>query len=118
MVVSKVGHMWLGSGAPSRTVPGAVFHFALLALGLAGLILLAVRRRWEAIPIALLIVGISAVGGLLLAGTRRNIPLMPLVIALAGVSVAAGTAYARERSAQRREQTVSPPAPDRAGARG
>ena len=61
----------------------------MLALGLAGLALLALRRRWEALPLGLLIGGISVLGGLLLAGTRRNVPVMPVLLALAGVTVLA-----------------------------
>jgi ABC-type Fe3+-siderophore transport system permease subunit len=57
-------------------------------LALAGTVLLAVRRRWEVVPIAALVLGITVLGGLLLAGTRRNVALMPLVMALAGVAVA------------------------------
>ena len=93
MALSKIGHMWQGSGNPSRTPAGGAFHFAVLALGLAGLVLLALRRRWEAIPVALLLAGVSLMGGLLLAGTRRNVPLMPLLLALAGVSAVAAVAW-------------------------
>jgi hypothetical protein len=89
MMVGKIGHMWHGAGDPSYTVAGSAFHYLVLALGLLGLALLAVRRRWEVLPIALLLAGISLIGGLLLAGVRRNLPVMPLVLALAGVSVAA-----------------------------
>jgi hypothetical protein len=92
MVAGKIRHMWHGAGDPSYTVAGSAYHYAVLALGLLGLALLALRRRWEAIPIALLLAGISAIGGLLLAGVRRNLPVMPLVLALAGVAlVAAGS---------------------------
>jgi 4-amino-4-deoxy-L-arabinose transferase-like glycosyltransferase len=89
MMVGKIGHMWHGAGDPSYTVAGSAFHYVVLALGLAGLALLALRRRWEVLPIALLLAGISLIGGLLLAGVRRNLPVMPIVLALAGVSVAA-----------------------------
>ena len=64
-------------------------HYLVLVAGFAGLVLLIVRRRWEVLPILVLLVGISLIGGLLLAGTRRNLPVMPLVIALAGVSLVA-----------------------------
>ena len=37
--------------------------------------------------IALLVLGITAIGAVLLASTRRNLILMPIVIALAGVAV-------------------------------
>jgi 4-amino-4-deoxy-L-arabinose transferase-like glycosyltransferase len=88
MILGKVAHMWHGAGDPSETFAGSTLHYAILVLGLIGFALLVLRRRWETIPIALLIVGISAIGGLLLAGNRRNLPVMPLVLALAGVAIA------------------------------
>jgi 4-amino-4-deoxy-L-arabinose transferase-like glycosyltransferase len=87
MVAGKMWHMWHGSGAAGRSTYGTIFQSTVLALGLAGLVLLAVRRRWEFFLIAALLVGITVVGGLLLAGTRRNVTLMPLVMALAGITV-------------------------------
>ena len=80
-------HMWHGSGAAGRSTYGTIYQFTVLALGLAGLVLLAVRRRWEFFLLAALLVGVTVVGGLLLAGTRRNVTLMPLVMALAGMTV-------------------------------
>jgi hypothetical protein len=100
MMAGKVAHMWRGAGAPG--LPGAVLHYVVLALGLAGLVLLARRRRWEVLPIVALVVGISVIGALLLAGTRRNMPVMPLVIALAGVSAVASAEWARDRRSARR----------------
>jgi 4-amino-4-deoxy-L-arabinose transferase-like glycosyltransferase len=88
MIVKKMWHMWEGSGAAGRSTLGHVYQYAVLALALAGAVLLALRRRWEVVPIALLVLGITVLGGLLLAGTRRNVALMPLVMALAGVAVA------------------------------
>jgi 4-amino-4-deoxy-L-arabinose transferase-like glycosyltransferase len=93
MMAGKIAHMWHGAGDPSYTVAGSAYHYIVLALGLCGLALLALRRRWEVIPIALLLAGISFIGGLLLAGVRRNLPVMPLVLALAGVSVAAAAMW-------------------------
>jgi 4-amino-4-deoxy-L-arabinose transferase-like glycosyltransferase len=103
MLQGKIRHMWRGSGDPSDSLAGGAFHYLVLALGLVGLLLLALRRRWEALPLALLIVGISVLGGLLLAGTRRNVPVMPLLLALAGVTVLAAV------------RRVRAGAPDRAG---
>ena len=74
----------------------------MLVAGFAGLVLLIVRRRWEVLPILVLLVGISLIGGLLLAGTRRNLPVMPLVMALAGVSLIAAFDWARVRAARKR----------------
>jgi 4-amino-4-deoxy-L-arabinose transferase-like glycosyltransferase len=101
MVGGKMWHMWHGSGAAGRSAYGTVFQFTVLALGVAGAVLLAVRRRWEVILIGLLLLGITVVGGLLLAGTRRNVTLMPLVMALAGVTVATAVQWARTRLASR-----------------
>jgi 4-amino-4-deoxy-L-arabinose transferase-like glycosyltransferase len=108
MIAGKIAHMWHGSGSPSYTPAGGAVHYLVLAAGLAGLALLLVRRRWEVLPILVLLVGISLIGGLLLAGTRRNLPVMPLVIALAGVSLTAAVDWARERTPRRR---VSEPEP-------
>ena len=52
MVAGKMWHMWHGSGAAGRSTYGTIFQFTVLALGLAGLVLLAVRRRWEFFLIA------------------------------------------------------------------
>ena len=101
MVGGKMWHMWHGSGAAGRSTYGTIFQFTVLALGLVGLALLAVRRRYEALLIAGLLLGITVIGGLLLAGTRRNVTLMPLVMALAGVTVAWAVQWARGRLASR-----------------
>jgi 4-amino-4-deoxy-L-arabinose transferase-like glycosyltransferase len=101
MVAGKMWHMWHGSGAAGRSTYGTVFQFTVLALGLIGLVLLAVRRRWEVLLLAALLVGVTVVGGLLLAGTRRNVALMPLVMALAGVAVAMGVQRLWPRVASR-----------------
>jgi 4-amino-4-deoxy-L-arabinose transferase-like glycosyltransferase len=92
MVAGKMWHMWMASGAWGRTTGGTVYHYIVLALGLAGLVLLALRRRWEVVVLFLLLAGITVLGGLLLAGTRRNLALMPLVMSLAGVAVALAAA--------------------------
>ena len=52
------------------------FHYAMLALAVVGLAVLAWRRRWEALVLATLIGGITVLGGLLLAVPRRNVLLM------------------------------------------
>jgi 4-amino-4-deoxy-L-arabinose transferase-like glycosyltransferase len=87
MVAGKMWHMWHGSGAAGRSTFGTIYQFTVLVLGLIGLVLLGVRRRWEVLLLAALLVGVTVVGGLLLAGTRRNVTLMPLVMSLAGVTV-------------------------------
>lgn len=69
--------------------PGWIaFHYAVLALALAGLAVLLWRRRWEALAIGVLIAGITLLGGLHLAVPRRILPLMPLVLTLAAAGAA------------------------------
>jgi 4-amino-4-deoxy-L-arabinose transferase-like glycosyltransferase len=102
MVATKMWNVWRrGSGPTMRASGWVVFHYALLALALVGLAVLALRRRWEALLLAVLIGGITVLGGVLLAVPRRNVPLIPLVCVLA-----AGGAYwlvvsARGRLAER-----------------
>jgi hypothetical protein len=84
MVATKMWNVWRrGSGPTMRASGWIVFHYCVLALALVGLAVLAWRRRWEALLLALLIGGITLLGGLLLAVPRRNVPLMPLVLTLA-----------------------------------
>lgn len=108
MIAGKVAHMWHGSGSPSYTPAGGAVHYLVLVAGFAGLLLLLARRRWEVLPILVLLVGISLIGGLLLAGTRRNLPVMPLVIAMAGVSLVAAADWMRAGPARRRVTEPEP----------
>ena len=80
--------MWrAGSGPGMDGAWQEVIHVGLCLAGLGGLVLLALRRRREALVIALLVLGITAIGAVLLASARRNLILMPIVIALAGMAV-------------------------------
>jgi hypothetical protein len=84
MVASKMWNVWRrGSGPTMRAGGWVAFHYALLAFAILGLAVLALRRRFEALLLGLLIGGITVLGGLLLAVPRRNVPLIPLVCALA-----------------------------------
>jgi 4-amino-4-deoxy-L-arabinose transferase-like glycosyltransferase len=88
MVATKMWNVWRrGSGPTMRAGGWIAFHYAMLALAVTGLVVLAWRRRWEALVLGILILGITVLGGLLLAVPRRNVPLMPLVLALAATGV-------------------------------
>ena len=65
---------------------GAQKVLALFAL--AGLLVLAVRRRWESIPVALVLLGVTFNAAFLIASPRRMIVLLPLVGALGGTALA------------------------------
>jgi 4-amino-4-deoxy-L-arabinose transferase-like glycosyltransferase len=103
MVASKMWNVWRrGSGPTMRASGWVAFHYALLALAVVGLVVLAIRRRWEALVLGLLILGITVLGGLLLAVPRRNVPLIPLVCALAATGGAWLVLIARAWLAERR----------------
>ena len=106
MIIRKIQNMWDRGSTPAMSPkPWFAYHRVLVFWGLAALIGLALRRRWEAAPIGLLILGITIVGGLLLAVPRRALPLMPIVLALTGVTVAwLGAAAAELRASRRRAQ--------------
>jgi 4-amino-4-deoxy-L-arabinose transferase-like glycosyltransferase len=89
MVMRKIQNMWdRGSSASMSPRFWFAYHKTLVFWALAALLALAYRRRWEAVPLGLTILGITLIGGLLLAVPRRALPLMPFVIALAGVTIA------------------------------
>src|SRR5436853_2061463 len=94
MTARKVGRMWSsGVGEAMDSTPGRVIQILLVALGLAGFVLLGLRRRWwELVALATPIVLVTAVGAISLAAPRRNEVLMTLVFPLAGLALSSGLA--------------------------
>jgi 4-amino-4-deoxy-L-arabinose transferase-like glycosyltransferase len=89
-VVGKVARIWSHGPRDVMPQPGwELLHWALVAFGLVGLIVLALRRRWEALLLATIFVTITAISALLVASPRRVLVMLPLVAALAGVGVVA-----------------------------
>ncbi len=110
MTARKVWRMWSsGIGEAMSSTAGRVVQTLIVLLGLAGLALLGVRRRWwgliaMATPLAI----VTAVGAASLAAPRRNEVLMALVFPLAGAALAAAnSALSSRRSWQK--QPSSPP---------
>ena len=89
MTARKVGRMWSsGVGEAMSSTAGRVVQILLVALGLAGFVLLGLRRRWwELVALATPIVLVTAVGAASLAAPRRNEVLMTLVFPLAGLAL-------------------------------
>lgn len=88
MTLRKVGRMWSsGIGEALSSPVGRVIQTMLVLAGLTGLILLAWRRRWEWIAVALPIATVTAVAAMTLAPPRRNEILMMLVLPLAAVAL-------------------------------
>jgi 4-amino-4-deoxy-L-arabinose transferase-like glycosyltransferase len=90
MTVRKVWRMWsAGIGEAMESAAGRVVQLLLVLLGLAGLVLLGLRRRWwDLIAMATPIALVTAVGAASLAAPRRNEVLMALVFPLIGVALA------------------------------
>jgi hypothetical protein len=88
MTFRKVGRMWSSGVGEAMSSPiGKLVQILLVLAGLAGLILLAWRRRWEAIAVGLPIATVTAVAAVTLAPARRNEILMMLVLPLAAVAL-------------------------------
>jgi 4-amino-4-deoxy-L-arabinose transferase-like glycosyltransferase len=94
MTARKVGRMWSsGVGEAMSTTAGRVVQILLVLLGLAGLVLLALWRRWwDLVALATPIVLVTIVGAVSLAAPRRNEVLMTLVFPLAGLALSSGLA--------------------------
>jgi 4-amino-4-deoxy-L-arabinose transferase-like glycosyltransferase len=89
-VAAKVARIWVHGQRNVMRQPGwELFHWALVAFGLLGLVVLVLRRRWEALLLATIFVAITAACALLVASPRRVLVTMPLVAALAGVGAVA-----------------------------
>jgi 4-amino-4-deoxy-L-arabinose transferase-like glycosyltransferase len=89
-VATKIGRIWSHGPREVMREPGwALLHWALVAFGVLGLIVLAKQRRWEALLLATIFIAITAISTLLVASPRRVLVMMPLVAALAGVGIVA-----------------------------
>jgi 4-amino-4-deoxy-L-arabinose transferase-like glycosyltransferase len=94
---AKLGLIWLhGPRDVMRQPAWEALHWALLAFGLLGLCVLAWRRRWEALLLAVVLVSATGVGLLLVATPRRALATIPLVAALAGTGAAWAATRLRE----------------------
>lgn len=86
-VATKIGRIWShGPRAIMRTPAWEALHWALLGLGLLGLVLLAYRRRWEALLVGAVFLAVTLVSALLVASPRRVLVLIPLLAACAGTA--------------------------------
>lgn len=87
-LATKIGRIWShGPRDVMREPVWVALHWALVGFGLLGLAVLAWRRRWEALVLATVFFGITALSALLVASPRRVLVMAPLVAALAGVGV-------------------------------
>jgi hypothetical protein len=88
-VATKVGRIWShGPRDVMREPVWEVLHWALVALALLGLAVLAWKRRWEALLLGMIFLAITAISALLVASPRRVLVMVPLLASLAAVSIA------------------------------
>jgi 4-amino-4-deoxy-L-arabinose transferase-like glycosyltransferase len=111
MTARKVGRMWSsGVGEAMSSGLGRALQILIVALGLAGFVLLGLRRRWwELLALATPIVLVSAVGAASLAAPRRNEVLMTLVFPLAALTLSRGIAAISSGREWSPRQASSPP---------
>jgi hypothetical protein len=111
MTVRKVGRMWSsGVGEAMSSGIGRAVQIVLVALGLAGFVLLGARRRWwDLIVFATPIGLVTAIGAASLAAPRRNEVLMTLVFPLAALALSRGVAAISSAREWSPEQASSPP---------
>jgi 4-amino-4-deoxy-L-arabinose transferase-like glycosyltransferase len=90
MLVDKAYETW--TDAPRAVMerePWRVLQLGMIVLALLGLVTLAVRRRFEAAVLGLVLAYMTAVGALLIASPRRELVVLPVLAALAGVGATA-----------------------------
>jgi len=111
MTVRKVGRMWSsGPGEAMSSTPGRVVQILLVLLGLAGFVLLGLRRRWwELVAMATPIVLVTLVAAATLAAPRRNEVLMTLVFPLVALALTWGLAAISSAREWSPKQESSPP---------
>jgi 4-amino-4-deoxy-L-arabinose transferase-like glycosyltransferase len=111
MTARKVGRMWSsGVGEAMSSGAGRAAQILLVALGLAGLLLLGLRRRWwELVALGTPPALVTVVGAISLAAPRRNEVLMTLVFPLAALALSSGLAAISSGRKWPSLQASSPP---------
>jgi 4-amino-4-deoxy-L-arabinose transferase-like glycosyltransferase len=96
MMLGKMRWMWRGSSGAMLSPAAVALQVLILAFAVAGLALLAWRRRFEAVLLGALILGVTVFSGVVLAAPRRNLALMPIVMALAATAFVPAVLLGRE----------------------
>jgi hypothetical protein len=111
MTARKVGRMWgSGVGEAMSSGPGRAIQILLVGLGIAGLAVLGLRRRWwELLALATPVALVTAVGAISLAAPRRNEVLMTLVFPAAALALSSAVAAISSGREWSPEQASSPP---------
>jgi 4-amino-4-deoxy-L-arabinose transferase-like glycosyltransferase len=87
MMANKMRWMWRGSSGAMLSPAAVALQVLIVAFAVVGLGILAWRRRFEALLLGGLILGLTVFSGIVLAAPRRNLALMPLVMTLAATGL-------------------------------
>lgn len=88
MIFEKGFRMWSsGVGGLMSSPVGRAIQLLLVALGVAGAILLGRARRWEVLPMTVPIAVVTGIAVVTLAPPRRNEILMTLVLTLSAIAI-------------------------------
>jgi len=111
MTVRKTWRMWSGGiGETMESTAGRVAQVVIVVLALAGLGVLAWRRRcWELVAMATPLALVTAVGAATLAAPRRNEVLMTLIFPLGATALTRLTAAVLSSGKWQSTQAYSPP---------
>ncbi len=97
-IATKVVRVWAtGPRSVMKQPLWRVFHLLIVIPALAGLVLLALRRRREAALIGVVALAVTAISALTVASPRRVLVLIPLVAALGGCGIVELTRIAMRR---------------------
>jgi hypothetical protein len=84
-LAKKAARVWVFGARRIMERPGwKLFHWALMTLALIGLIVGLVRRRFEFVVIAAIVIVLTAIQAVFVASPRRTLLVLPLVCSLAG----------------------------------
>jgi hypothetical protein len=104
-LAKKAARVWVFGARRIMERPGwKLFHRALMTLALIGLIVGLVRRRFDFVVIATIVIVVTAIQAIFVASPRRTLLLLPLVCSLAGVGAIWLQSTVRTRLAARRAE--------------
>jgi 4-amino-4-deoxy-L-arabinose transferase-like glycosyltransferase len=98
LLVDKAYETW--ADAPRAVMerePWRALQLGMIVLALLGLVVLALRRRFEAVILGLVLAYMTAIGALLIASPRRELVVLPVLTALAGTGAIGAYEWFRER---------------------
>jgi hypothetical protein len=85
-LAKKAARVWVFGARRIMERPGwKLFHWALMTLALIGLLVGLVRREFDFIVVATMLIVVTAIQAIFVASPRRTLLVLPLVCSLAGV---------------------------------